>query len=451
MASSIVSAFRRNPRDGAIAALAVPALGALAIDPLVTIVDTAWVGKLGTVPLAAIAIAGAVFMAVFSVFNFVHVAVTPLVAGEVGRKDIGRAGSIAVSAVLIACVTGIVLAAVFIITSDEVVGFFGAEPDVAAEAGAYLRVRFLSLPAMIVATVGHGVYRGHQDTRTPLKVAVGMNLVNLVLDPIFIFTFDMGVVGAAWATVVAQSVAAAWFLILMFGIDRLKLGIERTRTRLSGLPIAEVLSAGWPMIVRAASLLAAITATTVAAARIGTTAVAAHQVALQVWLFLSFTLDAYAVAAAAMVGKDLGASERSAARVLSNRLLALGFLTGIGLSILVLVSAPLMAVIFSLEPAVSADLSSIYWFVIVLQPLTALVYVWDGIGVGASAFRFLAASMVVAGVATVLTVVTVGDTLTGIWVGLAVLTLTRLLSLAGWYRWGSLSSGRDPYPSSRAA
>ncbi len=183
MASPFVSAFRRNPRDGAIAAIAVPALGALAIDPLVTIVDTAWVARLGTVPLAAIAVAGAVFMAVFSVFNFVHVAVTPLVAGEVGRNDIKRAGSIATSAVLIGFAIGVALAIVFIALSDQVVGLFGSEPAVASEAESYLRVRFLALPPMIIATVGHGVYRGHQDTKTPLKVAVGMNIVNLVLDP----------------------------------------------------------------------------------------------------------------------------------------------------------------------------------------------------------------------------------------------------------------------------
>jgi putative MATE family efflux protein len=451
MASSVVSAFRRNPRDGAIAALAIPALGALAIDPLVTIVDTAWVGRLGTVPLAAVAVAGAVFMAVFSIFNFVYVTVTPLVAGEVGRNDIERAGRIAVSAIVIAFAIGIGLSIVFIIASDEVVGLFGSEPEVASEAGAYLRVRFLSLPAMIVATVGHGVYRGHQDTRTPLKVAVGMNVINLVLDPLFIFTFGRGVVGAAWATVVAQGVAAVWFLVLMFGVDRAKLGIGRMRAGLRGLPIYEVVSAGWPMIVRAASLLAAITATTVAAARIGTAAVAAHQIALQVWLFLSFTLDAYAVAAAAMIGKDLGAGERRAARLLSNRLLALGLMTGVGLSFLLLVSARIVASLFSLDSVVADDLSTIYWFVIVLQPLTALVYVWDGIGVGSSAFRYLAVSMVVAGAASVAVVVVMGDTLVGIWVGLAVLTLARLVSLAGWYRWGALSSGRDPSPASQAA
>lgn len=450
MASSVVTAFRRNPRDGAIAALALPALGALAIDPLVTIVDTAWVARLGTVPLAAVAVAGAVFMAVFSVFNFVHITVTPLVAGEVGRNDIPGAGRIATSALVIAFSIGAVLALVFALLSDQVVGLFGVEADVASEAVAYLRVRFLALPAMIIATVGHGVYRGHQDTRTPLKVAVGMNAVNLVLDPIFIFTLGLGVVGAAWATVVAQTAAAAWFLILMFGPHRKRLGMAHIRAPIRGLPIAEVLSAGWPMIVRSASLLAAITATTVAAARIGTAATAAHQVALQVWLFLAFVLDSYAVAAAAMVGRDLGAQHRRAARALSNRLLALGLVTGFGISVLVLVSTPLMALLFSLEPAVADDLSKIYWFVVVLQPFTALVYVWDGIGVGASAFKYLAGSMVVAGAAALATVVVVGDTLVGIWMGLAVLTMVRLVTLAGWYRWGSLSSARDPSPSSRA-
>jgi MATE family multidrug resistance protein len=265
------------------------------------------------------------------------------------------------------------------------------------------------------------------------------------------FTFGLGVVGAAWATVVAQTVAAVWFLALMFGRDRTRLGIGRMRAGVSGLPISQVLSAGWPMVIRAASLLAAITATTVAAARIGTAAVAAHQIALQIWLFLSFTLDAYAVAASAMIGKDLGERDTFAARVLSNRLLALGLMTGMGLSVLLFVSAPLVASFFSLESGVADELSTIYWFVIVLQPLTALVYVWDGIGVGASAFRYLAASMVVAGAASLATIVLVGDTLTGIWVGLAVLTFVRLVSLAGWYRWGSLSSGRDPSPASRAA
>lgn len=442
--SAFIDAFRRNPRDGAIAALAIPALGTLALDPLVSIIDTAWVGRLGTVSLAALAVASAVFAAVFSIFNFVHAAITPLVAGEVGRGDLRRAGSISVGAVVIAATIGIAVAGVAIAVSPWIVDVFGAEPDVAQDATTYLRIRFIALPAMLVAMVGHGIYRGHSDTRTPLYVVAGLTIVNLVLDPILIFGVDLGVAGAAWATVIAQVVAAGWFLVLMFGRHRAKLGMSRHFSRLGSLGMGQILSAGWPMMVRSAALLASLTAITIAATRTGTVQVAAHQIALQVWLFLAFVLDSYAIAAQAMVGTDLGPGDRVAARNVSNRLLALGLMTGVGLSLLLLVSAPGIPLLFGADDQVTDTLGSIYLFVVVLQPLTALVYVWDGIGIGASAFRFLALSMVAAFALTVATLVVGGDTLVGVWAAVAVLTVSRLVALAWWYVTGPLALGRGP-------
>lgn len=442
--SAFTDAFTRNPRDRAIAALAIPALGTLAMDPLVSIVDTAWVGRLGTVPLASLAVASAVFLAVFSIFNFVHAAITPLVAGEVGRGDVHRAGSISVGALVIAATVGLAVAALAIAISPWIVEIFGAEPDVAQDAVTYLRIRFIALPAMLIAMVGHGVYRGHSDTKTPLFVVIGLTLVNLVLDPILIFGFDLGVAGAAWATVIAQVFAATSFLVLMFGLHRLRLGISLHIGRLDSLGIGRILSAGWPMMVRSAALLASLTAIAIAATRTGTVQVAAHQIALQVWLFLSFVLDSYAIAAQAMVGTDLGRADRTAARKVSNRLLALGLMTGIGLSLLVWISAPAIPLLFGADAQVTDALASIYLFVIVLQPLTALVYVWDGIGIGASAFRFLAASMLAAFVLTVATLFVTGDTLVGVWLAVGVLTVSRLVALAWWYATGPLALGRGP-------
>lgn len=442
--SAITEAFRRNPRDRAIAALAIPALGTLALDPLVSIIDTAWVGRLGTVSLAALAVASAVFAAVFSIFNFVHAAITPLVAGEVGRGDVQKAGSISVGALVIASSIGVAVAALAIVISPWIVEVFGAEPDVAQDATTYLRIRFLALPAMLIAMVGHGVYRGHSDTKTPLYVVIGLTIVNLVLDPILIFGFDLGVAGAAWATVVAQVLAALWFLVLMFGVQRSRLGISRRIGRIDSLGIGRILSAGWPMMVRSAALLASLTAIAIAATRTGTVEVAAHQIALQVWLFLSFVLDSYAIAAQAMVGTDIGRADRTAARNVSNRLLALGLMTGIGLSLLLWLSAPGVPALFGADDQVTDALAGIYLFVIVLQPLTALVYVLDGIGIGASAFRFLAISMLAAFVLTVATLVVAGDTLVGVWLAVGVLTVSRLVALAWWYATGPLALGRGP-------
>lgn len=434
------AAMAPNPRDRVIAALALPALGTLAMDPVVSIVDTAWVGRIGTVPLAALAVASAVFAAVFSVFNFVSMSITPLVAGEVGAGRLDRAGAITKGAIGVTAVVGVLVAAVAIGLSAPIVKAFGAAPDVAVSAIVYLRIRFLALPVMLIAMVGHGVFRGHSDTKTPLWVALGMNIVNLVLDPILIFGFGLGVAGAAWATVIAQSLAAGAFLTLMLVVDRRRLGTAARVRGVASLGVGRILDAGWPMMLRSAALLVALTATTAAAARIGTVEVAAHQIALQIWLFLSFVLDAYAVAAQAMIGTDLGAAHATAARGIANRLLVLGFATGVGLSVLLLVTSPLVADLFSAEPAVDAQLGSIYGFVIALQPLTALVYVWDGVGVGASAFRYLAGSMIIAGVATLGVLFVAGGTLVGVWMAISTLTLVRLAALAWWHFRGPLAA-----------
>lgn len=447
----MLAAFRRNPRDKAIAALAIPALGTLAMDPLVSIVDTVWVARLGTNALASVAIASAVFAALFSIFNFVSMTVTPLVAGEVGRGNRTGAGTVSKGAVVVSCAVGIAVALIAIVAASAIVSVFGASRIVSLDATVYLRIRFLALPAMLVAMVGHGVFRGHSDTRTPLLVALGMNLINIVLDPILMFWVGLGIAGAAWATVAAQWFAAGCFILLMFWLRSHTLGTDGPFGTMRSLPYMRILRAGWPMMIRSAALLVALLATTFAASRIGTADVAAHQIALQVWLFLSFVLDSYAVAAEAMVGTDLGGGAVSAARRVSNRLLALGFVTGCVLSLALVLTAPLMPTAFSAEPAVASGLRSIYPFVIMLQPLTALVYVWDGIGIGASAFGYLGASMVVASVLCIATLLVVGSTLVGVWVSVLVLSLTRLVALALWHRFGPLAPVRGPSLASREA
>jgi MATE family multidrug resistance protein len=441
---TIRQAFRRNPRDGAIAALAIPALGTLAIDPLVSIVDTVWVGRLGTEELAALAVASAVFGAVFAIFNFIHVTITPMVAGEVGRGFPERAGGITKGALIISVALGVVLALIIGTLSETIVGAFGATGEVLGQSASYLEVRVLSLPSMLLAMVAVGVYRGHQDTRTPLFVAVGMNVVNLVLDPILIFGAGMGVVGAAWATVVAQAIAAVVFLALLFVRDKDEFGLGGRINGIRGLGMGRILGEGWPMMLRSMALLFALTATTFAATQLGTPEVAAHQIALQTWLFMSFVLDSLAVAAMAMIGSEMGADHRRAARDIANRLLALGFMMGTVLAVALALVRPFLAPLFSAEPVVEELLASIVWFVIVLQPLTALVYVWDGIGIGTSAFRFMAASMVISAALTVAVLFAIGGTLVGVWIALTVLVLSRLVAFVVWHQRGPLAVARGP-------
>jgi putative MATE family efflux protein len=447
----MIEAFRRTPYDREILRIGLPALGALAADPLVSLIDTAFVGRLGATELASVAIASAIFLAVFAIFNFLEYAVTPLVAQSVGAGDRSEAGRFTVAALAVSAVAGVIAAFGLVVLGEPLLRAFGAASDVLEGATTYLRIRALGVPALLVILVGHGAFRGYQDTRTPLVVTLGLNAVNLVLDPILIFGLGWGIAGAAWATVTAQWFGAAWFLVIFFWTRRTDLGIGPGRPQRRAL--GPLFGAGKAMIVRNASLLAALTAATMVASRVGTTSVAAHQIAIQLWIFLALTIDALAIAGQALVGKGVGAGSRAVAREVSNRLLALGFVFGIVLAVALGVISPWLASWFTSDEAVILAFASILPILIVMQPINGLVFVWDGIAIGASAFGFLAGSTLAASVAAIgllLAVIPLGWGLVGVWAAIVVLMLVRATTLWWWYAKRFAMNGRDPSLSSPA-
>jgi MATE family multidrug resistance protein len=194
---------------------------------------------------------------------------------------------------------------------------------------------------------------------------------------------------------------------------------------------------GTELIARTASLLAVFTVATAVAARVGTATVAAHQIAAQVWLFLSLVLDSLAIAGQALVGRYMGAGEVEHARAASNRMLQWGFGLGGALGVVFWLLGPVLPKLFTEDAEIVALVAGVMPFVAVLQPIGALVFVWDGIFMGARAFRFLMvstlAAAVLAGVVLVLTA-TLGWGLAGVWWGITTLILGRLVLLAFRYR-----------------
>lgn len=428
-------ALRLGRHDREMLALAIPALGALAADPLVSLVDTVFVGRLGVVPLAALGINTSVFSLAFVVFNFLAYGTTPLVARAVGRGDRAGAGRVVVQALVLAVATGAVALAALEAGAPWIVRAMGGGPGVRGPAVAYLRVRALAGPAVLLVTAGHGAFRGYQDTRTPLWVTLALNLVNLVLDPLFIFGFGWGLVGAAWATAIAQWSGAVGFLALLLVRRRAALGIERAWPRPRDLlPLVKV---GGELVVRTLSLIGTLTLATAIAARVGTVAVAAHQVGAQLWLLLALVIDSIAVAAQAMVGRYRGAAEVATARAIGNRLLAWGAGVGVAIGGAFWLARPVLPRIFTSDPAAIAAVDGILPFVIFMQPLNALVFVWDGIFMGAERFRFLAGQMLASGAvaaAALLLVVPKGWGLAGVWWGIVALMGMRAATLSiAWF------------------
>ncbi len=436
--------------DREIFRLAVPALGTLAADPLVSLIDTAFVGRLGRVPLGALGVSVAIFSLAFFLFNFLAYGTTPLIAGAVAKGDEERAGRLTTGALLLALGIGVATVVTLEVLADPVLRIMGARADLLADAAVYLRIRVLGIPAVLLATVAHGVFRGYQDTRTPMWVVGSISLFNLVLDPILIFGLGWGLAGAAWATMLAQWVGALVFI----EIFRRKRDTFRLRLTWPGLEaVRPLVGAGRALVIRSGSLLGALTLATAVATRQGDEVVAAHQVAIQLWLFLALVVDALAIAAQALVGLHFD-RDRQLARRYANRLLGWGLGVGVLLGVLMAAGRGLLPEWFSNDPVVIAQISSVYGFIVAMQPLNAVVFVWDGIAIGASRFVYLAGSTVLAAGITAVGLGLVqsrGWGLRGVWWALTVMMLVRFATLAWWHVFGPLGSGRDPSLVSQAA
>jgi MATE family multidrug resistance protein len=431
----------RRGLDREIARLAVPALGALAADPLVSLVDTAWVGRLGADALATLGIATTVLITFFFIFNFLAYGATPLIGSALGRGEPDVAARVGGAAAAMASIAGVLSLAAALVFAPLLVRIMGADASIAADTVAYLRIRSLALPAVLLITVGHGVFRGHQDTRTPFVVTAGFNVVNLVLDPLLIFTFGLGINGAAIASVIAQWAGVAWFAVL---VRR-----PNNRSRLvsfHGLTWHEMrplMGASAALVIRTGSLLAVFAVATAVASRISNIAIGAHQVASQLWLFLALVVDALAIAGQSMIGPQISSGRSDQARRIGNRLLQLGLVVGFGLGFVMAAMSAALPHLFTDDEAVLRAVDSVFWFVVVMQPINALVFVWDGIGVGASAFRFLAGSMLAAALVTIaalLAVLPTGGGLVMVWWSLTLLMMLRLGALTWWHYNGPLSA-----------
>jgi MATE family, multidrug efflux pump len=436
--------------DREIFRLAIPALGTLAADPLVSLVDTAFVGQLGKTPLGALGVSVAVFSVAFFLFNFLAYGTTPLIAGAVARDDADEAGRLTVAALTLGFGIGLGMLILLEILAEPILRLMGAESALLHDAALYLRIRVIGMPAVLLATVAHGVFRGFQDTKTPMWVTGSISVFNLILDPILIFGLDWGLAGAAWATTVAQWLGALIF-VMMFWRRREQFSLH---TRWPGLgALRPLLSAGRALVIRSGALLGAFTMATAVATRQGEEIVAAHQVAVQLWIFLALVVDALAIAGQALVGLHY-ASNRALARRYARRLLWWGLAGGVLLAGIMAAGWGVLPGIFSNDSDVVREVAGVYIFIVVMQPLNAVVFVWDGIAIGATRFGFLAAATVASALATgaVLIAVQLWDWgLPGVWWALTTMMVVRFATLACWHVFGPLGSERDPSLASPAA
>ncbi|KAL3534285.1 hypothetical protein ACH5RR_002746 [Cinchona calisaya] len=467
-----------------IAQIAIPAAMALAADPIASLIDTAFIGHIGSVELAAVGVAIAVFNQASKIAIFPLVSVTTsFVAEEDATKNLrgdlqeieimensfavdnekeellpkvelrskslpfsssqgkqvddggqnSRHNSSASSALIIGGMLGIIQAIFLIFAAKPLLNFMGVESNspMLNPAQKYLIVRSLGAPAVLLSLAMQGVFRGFKDTKTPLYATVIGDVANIVLDPIFIFLFGLGVTGAAIAHVVSQ------YLISIILVWRLMGEVDLLPPNIKDLQFGRFLKNGFLLLLRVIAATFCVTLAASFAARLGTTSMAAFQVCLQVWLATSLLADGLAVSGQAILASAFAKNDYERATTTAARVLQLGLVLGLALSLIVIVILKYASGLFTTDTNVLRLLSLGIPFVVVTQPINSLAFVFDGINYGASDFFYSAYSMISVAAVSIIVLLLLSSSygFVGIWIALSIFMSLR--ALAGFWRIGT--------------
>lgn len=412
--------------DREILRLAVPAFFALIAEPLFLLSDAAIVGHLGTPELAGLGVAAVVLQTAVGICVFLAYGTTASVARHLGAGDLRGALAQGIDGVWLAVLIGTVTTLVGVALTDPLVAAFGVGDEVARHAEDYLRIAFLGTTPLLVMLATTGVLRGLQDTRTPLVVAVLGNALNIVLNLLLVYGWGpvpaLGIAGSALGSVLAQVASAAALLAVVVRAARRE-GAPMSPDRAGILAAAHAAIA---LVIRTLTLRASLLVGTYAVAAGSAddgVAVAAHQVAFTVWTFLAFALDAIAIAAQALTGRALGAGDVEQTRRLTRRMIGWGVWSGVATAVLLAASSPFLGVLFTPDDRVQDLLVPVLLVAALGQPLAGVVFVLDGVLIGAGDGTYLAW----AGLLTLAVYApaawlasTTGSTILGVWVAFVV-------------------------------
>jgi len=415
-----------SPHDREIVRLAVPALGALAAEPLYVLADTAIVGHLGRPQIAALGLAGTVLAGAFTIFNFLTYGTTAVVARASGAGEQERAARLAAQALWVSLAIGVALLVGLEAVASPLLRGLGGHGRSGHYALVYFRIAAVGLPAALVALAGQGYLRGVSNLRRPLEIVVAANVLNLVLEIVFVYVFHWGIAGSAAGTAIAQAGMGVAFLVEL-------LRPHAPSRRPSWREMAPMVRIGRQIFVRTVALYASFLLAASVLARMGDAQLGAHQIAYQLFILLALVLDAVAIAGQVIVGRMLGAGDAGGAHAAAVRMI--GWSVALGL-VFAIVLAPLSHALpraFTADPRVLHQAALLWPFLAAMQPLGGAVFALDGILIGAGDTRFLMWSMLAASalfITLAALALALGWGVIGVWASLDVLIAARLALLA---------------------
>lgn len=409
--------------------LALPTLGVLVAEPIYLLFDLAVVGRLGALALAGLAVGGLILAQVSSQLTFLSYGTTARSSRRHGAGDEHGAVAEGVQASWLAVGIGVAILVLVQLGAQPLTGLIAGGDEIAAEALGWVRIALFGVPLILLSMAGNGWMRGVQQTRRPLAYVVAGLALSAVLCPVLVHGLAgaprMGLPGSAVANVAGQTVTAALFVAAVLRAD---------------VPLAPQLSVmraqlvlGRDLIARSLAFQACFVSAAAVASRFGAASVAAHQLVLQLWNFLSLALDSLAIAAQTLVGAALGARDRAGARVLARRITGWSEVFAVGLAAIFAALATVIPPLFTDDPAVLDRANVVWWFFVIMIPVAGIVFALDGVLLGAGDAAYLRTTTLGAAIIGFLPAIWLSLAfdwgIGGIWCGLIAFMLLRLVAV----------------------
>lgn len=362
--------------------------------PLLGVVDTAILGHLNSpLYLGAVAVGTSIITFIFWAFGFLRMGTTSLVARAYGRADATGSATLLLQSTVLALLLALLLLLAQSLFIPLALNLIGASNTVASLAESYCQIRIYSAPATLMTFALIGWFIGQQNTRAPLIIVVSQNILNIVLDFIFIVGLEMNSDGAAIATVVSEYGGLILAVSLAWKSIKPQFFLIKIKQLYYYHHYLELLNINRHLFIRTASLLFTFAFFTAQGARQGDTTLAANALLFQLLLLISYGLDGFAHAAEAMVGKAIGAkSQRDfIATCKSTSLWAL--ITALLFSGFFFILQGQLLSFFTNMRDVIAIAENHYLFIIILPIIGVWGYQLDGIFIGAGKTRAMQYAM----------------------------------------------------------
>ena len=373
--------------------LAIPALIAGIAEPLLSITDTAIIGNISenaTESLAAVGIVGAFISMLIWVFGQIRSAISSILSQYVGANKLDEVKGLPAQAIAIVVFGSLIILAISYPFAKQIFEFYNASGTVLEYCVTYFKIRIFGFPFSLFVFAVFGVFRGLQNTYYPMIIAIIGALLNVFLDIILVYGIEgyipaMNIEGAAYASIIAQITMAIIALVMLLKKTSISLRISFPFHN----EVPRLLGMIGNLFVRTIALNTALYFATSYATDYGKEYIAAYTIGINIWLLGAFMVDGYASAGNILSGKFLGAKDYTSLVELSNKLLKYGLAIGVLIGLIGFIFYNFIGQIFTKEPAVLEQFYNVFWIVLLMQPINAITFIFDGMFKGMGEMKYL--------------------------------------------------------------